>query len=367
MGDALGDQAQELRAVAVADRAHLGVGAEAGEVERAEAVGRLVDEREVGVERAAQALGRRQRGVGLGEREQLVGLGADRREVEAALASEVVVEQPLRDAGGGRDVVDRQLVVGVLGEQLAADREQLARGRSAAGAASCVLTSVQGAVYRTRHELERCSNRRATPRDGAADLISYEDLYARWEQGNWSATELDFTEDARQWREELHRVRAQGGAVELRAVLLGRGRRRRQPLALHRRGAAGGAEVLPHHAAGRRGAPRGLLQALHARGLRHRRRHDGERAAGDQAAAHVGLPQDLRPPRHDGRRAAQGPLAGEAGGGRDALPHRDRGDARAARPALHHRLPGGARPAARRSARGWRTSRATSSATSASA
>ena len=42
----------------------------------------------------------------------------------------------------------------------------------------------------------------ATPRI-AADLISYEDLYARWEQGNWSAMELDFTEDARQWREEM--------------------------------------------------------------------------------------------------------------------------------------------------------------------
>jgi putative sterol carrier protein len=37
----------------------------------------------------------------------------------------------------------------------------------------------------------------------AADLISYEDLYARWEQSNWSATSLDFSEDARQWREEL--------------------------------------------------------------------------------------------------------------------------------------------------------------------
>ncbi|HMJ02175.1 MAG TPA: ribonucleotide-diphosphate reductase subunit beta, partial [Conexibacter sp.] len=37
----------------------------------------------------------------------------------------------------------------------------------------------------------------------AADLISYEDLYARWEQGNWSAMELDFSEDARQWREEM--------------------------------------------------------------------------------------------------------------------------------------------------------------------
>ncbi len=37
----------------------------------------------------------------------------------------------------------------------------------------------------------------------AADQISYDDLYARWEQGNWRATELDFSEDARQWREEL--------------------------------------------------------------------------------------------------------------------------------------------------------------------
>ncbi len=31
----------------------------------------------------------------------------------------------------------------------------------------------------------------------------YADLYARWEKGNWSATEIDFTEDARQWREEF--------------------------------------------------------------------------------------------------------------------------------------------------------------------
>jgi ribonucleotide reductase beta subunit family protein with ferritin-like domain len=35
------------------------------------------------------------------------------------------------------------------------------------------------------------------------DAISYADLYARWERGNWSATELDFGEDARQWREEF--------------------------------------------------------------------------------------------------------------------------------------------------------------------
>jgi ribonucleotide reductase beta subunit family protein with ferritin-like domain len=36
-----------------------------------------------------------------------------------------------------------------------------------------------------------------------ADAISYEDLYSRWERGNWSATKLDFTEDARQWREDF--------------------------------------------------------------------------------------------------------------------------------------------------------------------
>ena len=28
------------------------------------------------------------------------------------------------------------------------------------------------------------------------DSITYEDLYSRWERGNWSAMELDFTEDS---------------------------------------------------------------------------------------------------------------------------------------------------------------------------
>jgi Ribonucleotide reductase, small chain/SCP-2 sterol transfer family len=37
----------------------------------------------------------------------------------------------------------------------------------------------------------------------AADKVSYEDLYQRWEKGNWSATEIDLSEDRRQWEEEL--------------------------------------------------------------------------------------------------------------------------------------------------------------------
>src|SRR5512133_1105402 len=35
------------------------------------------------------------------------------------------------------------------------------------------------------------------------DAISYDDLYARWERGNWRATELDFSQDAIDWRERL--------------------------------------------------------------------------------------------------------------------------------------------------------------------
>jgi hypothetical protein len=35
----------------------------------------------------------------------------------------------------------------------------------------------------------------------AADQVSYDDLYARWERGNWRATDLDFSEDRRQWHE----------------------------------------------------------------------------------------------------------------------------------------------------------------------
>ena len=37
----------------------------------------------------------------------------------------------------------------------------------------------------------------------AADAISYEDLYERWERGNWRSTELDFSEDARQWQDSF--------------------------------------------------------------------------------------------------------------------------------------------------------------------
>src|SRR5215210_4154391 len=37
----------------------------------------------------------------------------------------------------------------------------------------------------------------------AADQVSYADLYARWERGHWSATEIDFGTDRQHWRERF--------------------------------------------------------------------------------------------------------------------------------------------------------------------
>ena len=37
----------------------------------------------------------------------------------------------------------------------------------------------------------------------ATEQIDYADLYARWERGNWSATELDFTQDRIDWHEKM--------------------------------------------------------------------------------------------------------------------------------------------------------------------
>jgi ribonucleotide reductase beta subunit family protein with ferritin-like domain len=36
-----------------------------------------------------------------------------------------------------------------------------------------------------------------------ADQVSYEDLYGRWEQGNWSATKLDLSTDREQWETQF--------------------------------------------------------------------------------------------------------------------------------------------------------------------
>jgi len=45
--------------------------------------------------------------------------------------------------------------------------------------------------------------RSPAPAPPAADAVSYDDLYARWERGNWRATEIDLTRDRVDWEQRL--------------------------------------------------------------------------------------------------------------------------------------------------------------------
>jgi ribonucleotide reductase beta subunit family protein with ferritin-like domain len=44
----------------------------------------------------------------------------------------------------------------------------------------------------------------------AADQVSYDDLYSRWEQGNWSATAIDFSVDREQWENTFSDIERRG-------------------------------------------------------------------------------------------------------------------------------------------------------------
>src|ERR1700716_4703138 len=40
-------------------------------------------------------------------------------------------------------------------------------------------------------------------RTSAAEMVSYDDLYSRWEQGNWKSTDFDFGQDREDWHEKF--------------------------------------------------------------------------------------------------------------------------------------------------------------------
>ena len=43
------------------------------------------------------------------------------------------------------------------------------------------------------------ATKQATAQRQAVDSVSYQDLYRRWENGNWKSTELDFSQDREDW------------------------------------------------------------------------------------------------------------------------------------------------------------------------
>ena len=51
--------------------------------------------------------------------------------------------------------------------------------------------------------------------------VSYEDLYRRWEESNWSATAIDFSRDREGWRElsEIQRRSVAHALKMLRSLL----------------------------------------------------------------------------------------------------------------------------------------------------
>src|SRR3954453_371230 len=52
-----------------------------------------------------------------------------------------------------------------------------------------------------------------TTMPAATAQISYTDLYARWEKGNWRATELDFSQDRIDWHERMTAEQRDGALI----------------------------------------------------------------------------------------------------------------------------------------------------------
>ncbi len=137
------------------------------------------------------------------------------------------------------------------------------------------------------------------------DAISYEDLYARWERGNWSAMDLDFSEDAKQWREQFTEFERQAALWNYSLFFWGED--------------AVADNLSPYIDAAPREEQKYFLTTQQVDEARHAvffKRFmqevcgigDGSMESGlqgDQAAADARLSQDLRPLGHHGRRAAQ--------------------------------------------------------------
>jgi ribonucleotide reductase beta subunit family protein with ferritin-like domain len=142
------------------------------------------------------------------------------------------------------------------------------------------------------------------PRPSATDAISYADLYARWERGNWRATEIDFSQDAVDWHEKLTEEQRRS-ALWLYALFF--------------HGEDSVADNLsPYIDAAPTEEQKYFLTTQQVDEARHsvffkrfmhevvgaRRRHR-RRDARATPAAHVGPSPGLRAPRPDGRRAAR--------------------------------------------------------------
>ena len=169
------------------------------------------------------------------------------------------------------------------------------------------------------------------------DNITYEDLYRRWEHGNWSAYDIDFSADRAGW-DGLSEIQRRSAMWIYSMFFYGEDRV---------------ADTLaPYITAAPTEEQAYFLATQQVDEVRHsiffhRFFKEVIGVGGDSiqsdpglhpAAAELGLPRHLRPPRPDGRGTAQGPLAAQVRAGDHPLPPDRRGQPRPARPALHRGL-----------------------------
>ena len=127
------------------------------------------------------------------------------------------------------------------------------------------------------------------PSQNPLDNITYEDLYRRWEIGNWRAMEIDFSTDAVQWQNDFTDLERRAAFWNYCLFFYGEDAVADGLSPYVDAGPARGAEVLPHHPAGRRSPPRRFLQPLHEGSRRGRRRDDRGGPRRDAPRAHMGL------------------------------------------------------------------------------
>ena len=202
-------------------------------------------------------------------------------------------------------------------------------------------------------------------RSSFVDQISYDDLYGRWEDGNWKATEIDLTEDRKGW-ESLSEIQRKSALWTYSMFFYGED--------------SVTDNLSPYIDAAPLEEQKYFLATQQVDEARHavffHRFFKEVIGAGDsigstlaytRGAARLGLPQRVRPPRPDGAtssaRTARCPSS----------PRRSRSTTWSSRPRWPSRDSTSSRTTSTRpgrcpgSARGCTTSRATSSATSASA
>ena len=186
-------------------------------------------------------------------------------------------------------VRDRDSLAQDRGPDRRARRRELERRLRAAVA----LAEARRLATLSRHQPVKLHRRRMTA-SIAADQISYDDLYARWEQGNWRATEIDLSIDREQWQHEFNDLERRAALWTYSMFFHGEDSVADNLSPYIDAAPTRGAEVLPRHPAGRRGTTRGPVRAVHAGG-RRRGRATRPRSRRDPAAADLGLPEGLRP------------------------------------------------------------------------